>query len=180
MTEMKAEKILRTQQIFSGRVVNLSVHDVELPDGKQSKREIIKHPGAVAIVALDDDQNVLLIRQYRLGAQKTLVEIPAGTLEPGEPADVCAVRELREETGYRPGKLDHIGGWFVAPGYTTEYIHLYIASHLVEDPIESDDDEFIERFRVPFNEAIAMVHRGEIENSTGVAGLLRAAHYLQA
>jgi ADP-ribose pyrophosphatase len=172
------EKILHTQPIFDGRVVKLSVHDIELPDGTRSKREMVKHPGAVAIVALDDEQNVLLIRQYRLGAEQVLVEIPAGTLEPGEPADECAVRELREETGYRPGRLERIGGWFVAPGYTTEYIHLYMATDLTEDPIAGDEDEFIERFRAPLAEALAMVMRGEISNSTGVAGLLLAAHHL--
>ncbi|MEL6268863.1 MAG: NUDIX hydrolase [Chloroflexota bacterium] len=173
------EKILQSEQIFKGRIVDLSVHNVELPDGSQAKREIIKHPGAVALVALDDDSNVLLIRQFRLGAGKVLIELPAGTLEPDEPAETCAIRELREETGYRPGSLERIGGWFVAPGYTTEYIHLFIARDLNEDPMEGDEDEFIELFRVPFAQAIEMVHNGEIENSTGVAGLLLAAAHLQ-
>ncbi|MEM6281600.1 MAG: NUDIX hydrolase [Chloroflexota bacterium] len=173
------EKILQSTQIFKGRIVDLSVHDVELPDGTQAKREMIKHPGAVAIVALDANNNVLLIRQFRLGADKVLVELPAGTLEPGEPAVTCAVRELREETGYRPGILDRVGGWYVAPGYTTEYIHLFIAADLTHDPIAGDADEFIEPFRVPFEQALAMVRNGEIENSTAVAGLLRAAAHLQ-
>ncbi len=172
------EKIIQTEQIYAGRIVNLSVHDVQLPNGAKAKREMVKHPGAVAIVALDDDQNVLLIKQFRLGAEQTMVELPAGTLEPGELAETCAVRELREETGYRPGKLEHLGGWYVAPGYTTEYIHLYIATDLTEDPIDGDEDEFIELFRTPFTQALTMIDSGQIGNSTGVAGLLRAARHL--
>lgn len=172
------EEITNTEQIFNGRIVDLAVHDVKLPNGKQAKRELITHPGAVAIVALDTEQNVLLVRQFRLGADAVLVELPAGTLEPDEDPDVCAVRELREETGYRPDKLERIGGWHVAPGYTTEYIHLYVATDLTHDPMEGDEDEFVELVQVPFKQALAMVESGEIGNSTGVAGLLRAARHL--
>lgn len=173
------EKILSTRQIYDGKIVKLAVHDIELPDGNTSMREMITHPGAVAIVALDEQDHVLLVRQYRMGAGQTMVELPAGTLEPGEPPEVAAARELREETGFRPGKLERIGGWYVAPGYTTEYIHLFIATDLTEAPLETDDDEFIESLRVPFNDALAMVDRGDFGNSTGVAGLLRAARHLK-
>jgi len=172
------EEITETKQIFDGRIVDLAVHQVRLPNGKQAERELITHPGAAAIVALDDAQNVLLIRQFRLGADQVLVELPAGTLEPGEDPAVCAARELQEETGYRPGQLERLGGWFVAPGYTTEYIHLFVATDLTHDPIEGDEDEFIEVFRLPLTEAVAMAARGEIGNSTGVAGLLWAARHL--
>src|SRR5262245_12877733 len=112
------EKILRTEDIYSGRVVRLSVMDVELPNGKLGKRELIRHPGAVAIVALDSQQNVLLVKQFRLAADQIMTEIPAGTLNPSETPAICAERELQEETGYKPGKLESLGGIFVAPGYT--------------------------------------------------------------
>ncbi len=177
---MLEEKIVQTERIYSGKVVKLDVHDVQLPDGAQTKRELLDHSGAVAIVALDEDDNVLLIRQYRLGSRQVMVELPAGMLEPGENADTiaAAVREMREETGYRPNQIERIGGWFVAPGYTTEYIHLFVARDLVQDSIEGDEDEFIELFRVPFTEALAMVDREEITNTTAICGLLRAARHL--
>jgi ADP-ribose pyrophosphatase len=172
------EKITHTEPIYSGRVVKLVVHDVELPDGKPSKRELIQHPGAVAIVALDPDQNVLLVRQYRIAADRVLVEIPAGTLNPGEDPETCAVRELQEETGYRPGQIEKIGGIFVAPGYTTEFIHLYMASDLSESRLAHDDDEFLEADRVPLAEALKLIERGDIIDGKSISALLLVARRL--
>ena len=172
------EKITHTDEIYNGRVVKLVVHDVELPDGKHSKRELVRHPGAVAIVALDPDQNVLLVRQYRIAADRILSEIPAGTLNPGEDPQVCAIRELQEETGYKPGKIERIGGIFVAPGYTTEFIHLYLATDLAESSLDQDEDEFIEMDRVPLIEAIAMIERGDIIDGKSTAALLLVARRL--
>ena len=177
---MLEEKITNTERIYSGKVVKLDVHDVQLPDGTTAQRELLDHAGAVAIVALDEEDNVLLIRQYRLGPRQVMVEVPAGMLEPDEgdaPAS-AAIRELREETGYRPNQIERIGGWFVAPGYSSEYIHLFIARDLVLDPMEGDEDEFIELFRTPFSEAIAMVERGEITNTTAICSLLITARHL--
>lgn len=173
------ETITATRKIYKGRVIKLDVHEVRLPDGNLSKREIIQHPGAVAIVALDPDQNVLLVRQFRLAANKILYEIPAGTLEPGEAPDVCAERELQEEAGHKPGKLESLGGFFVAPGYTTEFIHLYLATDLIEAKLDGDKDEFIEAERVPFSEAIAMIERGDIVDGKTINGLLRVARRMK-
>lgn len=169
------EKIISTQHIYSGRVVKLDLHEVELPNGEHGKRELIRHPGAVAVIAVDDERNVLLVRQYRIAAARVMLELPAGTLEPDEQPEVCAIRELQEETGYKPGKLESIGAFFVAPGYTTEYIHLFIASELGESQLDGDEDEFIEVARVPFHEALAMVERGEIIDGKSIIGLLRTA-----
>jgi ADP-ribose pyrophosphatase len=169
------EKVLKTQSIYEGRVVKLALLDVELPDGKQSKRELVRHPGAVAIVALDADENVLLVRQFRIAAGRVLAEIPAGTLEPDEAPLLCAERELQEETGYRPGNLEPMGGLFVAPGYTTEYIHLFLATELHESRLAADADEFIEVERVSLTEAIAMIERGDIVDAKSITGVLRVA-----
>ena len=167
------EIITHEEKIYSGRVVGLSLLDVTLPNGETGKRELIKHPGAVAIVALDEHGNVLLVKQYRIAADRIMREIPAGTLKPDEDPFLCAERELQEETGYKPGKLERIGGIYPAPGYTTEYIHLFIATDLSESRLAMDDDEFIEVERLPLADAIALVDSGEIADAKSVAGLLR-------
>ncbi len=169
------ETTLRSEQIYDGRIIRLSVLEVRLPDGKIAKRELITHPGAVAIVALDEAGNVLLVRQFRTAANRILLEIPAGTLHPGEDPLVCAERELQEETGYRPGKLEALGGIFAAPGYTTEFIHLFWATELSESRLSMDEDEFIEVERVPLSQALEMIEQGEIADGKSVSGLLRVA-----
>ncbi len=172
------ETTLHTEQIYKGRVVNLVVLDVRLPNGEESKRELVRHPGAVAIVALDEARNVLLVRQFRIAAGRVLREIPAGTLEQDEPPLECAVRELQEETGYRPGKLEALGGMYVAPGYTTEYIHLFLATELSESRLDGDSDEFIEVDRVPLASTVGMIERGEIIDGKSIIGLLKVARML--
>jgi ADP-ribose pyrophosphatase len=172
------ETTLHTEEIYKGRVVNLVVLDVRLPNGEESKRELIRHPGAVAIVALDSAGEVLLVRQFRIAAGRVMREIPAGTLEPDEDPLDCAVRELQEETGYYPGKLEALGGMFVAPGYTTEYIHLFLATNLNASRLDGDSDEFIEVDRVPIAEALAMIERGDIIDGKSIIGLLKVARQL--
>lgn len=172
------EKVLNEQSVFSGRVIKLSVLDVELQDGSESKRELVKHPGAVAVLPIDAEGNVLLVRQFRIAAGRVLTEVPAGTLNAGEDPLLCAERELQEEVGYRPGKLESLGGIFAAPGYTTEFIHLYLATELQEARLEQDADEFIEVDRVPFTQVLDMVERGEIIDGKSIVCVLRAARQL--
>ena len=123
-------------------------------------------------------QNVLLVRQFRAAAGKILLEIPAGTLNPGEVPLSCALRELQEETGFRADKLDPLGGIYTAPGYTTEFIHLFYATGLSESRLDQDADEFIEVERVPFTQALAMIDSGDIADGKSVSGLLRVARLL--
>ncbi len=173
--EISPEIALNETSVYSGRVVNLVVTDVQLQNGMTSKREVVRHPGAVAIVAVDDQDRVLFVRQYRFAAQRVMTEIPAGTLNIGEDPAFCADRELQEETGYKAAYMESLGGIFVAPGYTTEFIHLFLAKDLSESRLAMDDDEFIAVQRVPFNEALAMIDRGEIIDGKSIAGLLKAA-----
>ncbi len=166
------EKIISTEKIYTGRVINVDVHKVLLPNGTQQVRELVRHPGATAIVAVDKQGKILIVRQFRIAAGKVMCEIPAGTLQVGEDPLQCAIRELQEETGFKPGKIEPLGGFFVAPGYTTEYIHLYWASDLIESRLPGDEDEFIEVEHVGLTEALSMIEKGEIADGKTIIGLL--------
>lgn len=171
------EIVTHEEAVFTGRVVKLVVLDVTLPDGGVAKRELVRHPGAVAIVPLIGE-DVLMVRQFRMAAGRVMLEIPAGTLNPGEDPWVCAERELQEETGHKPGALESLGGIFVAPGYTTEFIHLFLATDLSESRLDMDEDEFIELERMPLRDALARVDRGEIEDGKTTSALLKVARRL--
>jgi ADP-ribose pyrophosphatase len=173
--DIQPEIEISRQEIYDGRVIHLFVAEVKLANGGTSRRELVRHPGAVAVVALDEERNVLLVRQFRFAAGRVLTEIPAGTLEPSEDPAVCAERELQEETGFRPGRLTAIGGLFVAPGYTTEYIHLFLAEDLTPSWLSMDDDEAISVERVPLSDALAKIDSGEIIDGKSIAGLLKVA-----
>lgn len=172
------EVSISQREIYSGHIIHLDVHQVRLPNGQEATRELVTHPGAVGIVPMDADGNVLLVAQFRFAAGRVLLEIPAGTLEKDELPDDCAVRELREETGFRPGKIEKLGGLFVAPGYTTEYIHLYYATDLQSDPLTPDADESLHLHRMPLAEALAMIEAGDIMDGKTISGLLRVARRL--
>jgi ADP-ribose pyrophosphatase len=171
------ETLVSSQHVYQGRVLNLRVDDVRLPDGKQTIREVVEHHGAVAIVALDENNNVLLVRQYRHAAGRLLVELPAGTLEPGEEPLACAARELGEETGYRAATFEPLITIYPSPGYSTEVVHIFIARSLQAGPAHPESDEYIELMHMPLGEAVAMIARGEVEiyNGIAVTGLLAAA-----
>jgi ADP-ribose pyrophosphatase len=173
-TDGLTENTLSSELLYDGRVVHLYIETVRLPNGNIAKREVIKHNGAVAIVAFDTDGNVLLVRQYRQPTRRVLLEIPAGTLEPGEAPFDCAVRELQEETGYKPGKLESLGGIYTAPGYTSEFIHLFLATDLTESRLAQDADEFIELLHVPLAEALKLIASGDIADGKSISGILLA------
>lgn len=169
------EKIYHVRQVFRGKLLELSVHDVRLPDGRESVREIITHPGAVGVVAVDADDRVILVRQYRLAVDAITYELPAGMLEADESPRACAIREMREETGLKPLNLRSLGGLYTAPGYTDEYIHLFYAIEFDEAPLPQDEDEMLEVVRVPFDEALVMLEQGDINEAKTLCGLLRVA-----
>lgn len=169
------EKIISTEKIYTGRVINLDVHKVLLPNGMEQVRELVRHPGATAVVAVDNQGLILIVRQFRIAAGKVMIEIPAGTLHAGERPLDCAIRELQEETGFKPGHIESLGGFFVAPGYTTEYIHLHLATDLSESKLPGDDDEFIQVQHISLQDALSMIERGEIVDGKTIIGVLRYA-----
>jgi ADP-ribose pyrophosphatase len=170
----------RTERVYDGRVVNLRVDEVRLPDGKPARREVVEHRGAVAIVALLPDDRVMLVRQWRHCAGEALTEIPAGTLNDGEEPLVCARRELMEETGHAPGSLEPLVTFYSAPGFTTEKLYLFLARDLTPASAEQDEDEDVEAVRVPWQEALAMCLDGRIRDAKSIAGLLAAERVLNA
>lgn len=169
---MDEEKVLSSQAVFEGRVVKLRVDTVEMPGGRQSTREIIEHGEVVAVVVLDEQGQVLLVEQYRGAVGKPLLEIPAGGIEPGEEAADAVRRELREEIGYLPQKIERLGGFYAAPGYCTEYMHLYLATDLVPSRLFAEDTDGIRLVRVSLERAVGLVISGEIHDGKSVAGLL--------
>ncbi|HEY4622681.1 NUDIX hydrolase [Solibacillus sp. FSL R7-0668] len=153
------ERTIQTTPIFDGKVISLKVDDVTLPNGATSKREIINHPGAVAVIAITDDHKLLLVEQYRKAIERSIIEIPAGKLEKGEEPIVTARRELEEETGYTTDDLTFVQAFATSPGFADEVIHIYLAKNLkkLEVAAALDEDEFVELMEVTLEEAEAMV-----------------------
>jgi ADP-ribose pyrophosphatase len=172
------ETVTESQRIYEGRVVKLRVDTVTLPNGKMSKREVVEHSGAVAMVAMPDDKTVLLVRQFRLPAGEPLLEVPAGGIEVGEDPETCARRELAEEIGKTPERLIPLYAAYVAPGYTTEKIHGFLALGLRDAPGHTDEDEFVETVPMLLADAITAISTGEIQDMKTIAGLTLADRYL--
>ncbi len=171
------EKTLSRQQIYQGRAVNLRVETVQVPDGRETTREIVEHSDCVAIVAIDANDNVLLVEQFRKPVEKELLEIPAGGIEPGEDPLECVCREMREETGYLPENVARLGGFYSAPGYCTEYLHLYLATDLTLSPLHAEDTESIKLVRVPLSQITSLIADGTICDAKSIAGLLTFLEY---
>lgn len=175
------ERTIHSERIYEGKIINLKVDDVELPNGKQSKRELIEHPGAVAVVAITDEGKMVMVEQFRKALERSIVEIPAGKLEPGEAPETTAKRELEEETGYRASSWKHIQTFSTSPGFADETIHLYEASglELVQTPAAMDEDEFVELMEVTIEEAEAMMQDERIfDAKTAFAVLWAKAKFL--
>lgn len=173
------EQVTDSQRIYEGRIVNLRVDSVLLPNGKTSKREIVEHGEAVAIVPMLDAETVILVRQFRLPAGKVLLEIPAGGMNAGEDAATSARRELSEEIGKAPGRLIPLYSCYVAPGYATEKIHGFLALDLTDAPGEKDADEFLELVPMRMDDALDAIATGGIEDGKTIAGLTLAARFLR-
>lgn len=171
------EKTLKSEEIFSGKVISLHLQDVELPNGKHSKREIIKHPGAVAILAITDDKKIVMVEQYRKALERTIVEIPAGKLEKDEEPVLCARRELEEETGYECANLEWLTSFYTSPGFADEIVHVFLAKGLTkkENSAPLDEDEFVNLEELTLEESLRYIKKQKIYD----AKTIFAVQYLQ-
>ncbi len=175
MPEPSAERVLESRRLYEGRVVNLRVDTVELSGGRKATREVVEHGEVVAIVPLLENSDVLLVRQYRLPATQVLLEVPAGGVDEGESPEEAAQRELAEECGRHAGRLERLGGFYVSPGFCTEFVHLFLARELEAVIASPDPDEEIEVVRLSLAEALRLVTAGEIRDGKSIIGLMWAS-----
>ena len=168
------EELIGREYPYRGRVLSLRLDRVRLPNGNESTREIAEHRGAVAIVAIDSENNVLLVKQYRHAVGRDLLEIQAGTLESNEDASKSAPRELKEETGYSAQRWELLARFYPSPGVLTEEMHLYLARDLAAGASAAEEDEDLHLEKIPLHEALEMVARGEIVDAKSIIGLLLA------
>jgi ADP-ribose pyrophosphatase len=169
---VKPEKTLGTQQVYQGHAVNMRVDTVEKAGGRKTTRDVVEHSHCIAVVAVDEQDNVLLVRQFRHPVDKFLLEIPAGGINPGEEPLDSVRRELQEEIGYLPRKIDKLGGFYTIPGYGTEYLHCFVATDLVPGRLMAEDTEDIELVRVSLDEIPRLIASGEICDAKSIAALL--------
>lgn len=177
---MFEEKTMKSDKLYEGKILNLRVDTVELPDKKYSKREIVEHPGSVAVIPITEDDSIVLVKQYRKAVEKFLLEIPAGKLEINEEPRVTAIRELREETGYSTEKMEYLMEFYSSPGFTNEKIYLFLATDLVKGELDHDTDEYITVEKYNIDILKKMIERGEIIDSKTIIGIMLAKKYLDS
>lgn len=175
------EKTLTTTTLYEGKVISLRVEEVELPDGNRAKRELVDHPGAVAILPITAEGKIVFVEQYRKALNRSLVEIPAGKIERGESKEVTALRELEEETGYTSAKFSYLHSFATSPGFANEVIHLFVAQDLmkVEKPAQGDEDEFIQLIECTLEEAEQMMIDERIYDAKTAFAILFAKNLLK-
>ena len=164
-------ELIDSEIIYPGRAFTIRRDQVRLPDGHTTKLDIVEHHGSVVLIPLDDEGRLLFVRQYRHAAGGEVMELPAGTLEKDEPPETCAAREIREETGFAARRMEPLGGFFLAPGYSTEYMYVYLATGLYKAPLKSDEDEFLQVEAIPLAEALEMSRAGKLLDAKSLAAL---------
>ncbi|MBD3617120.1 MAG: NUDIX hydrolase [Gracilimonas sp.] len=177
--KLLVEKKLTSKEVFKGKLLHVFYDEAKLPDGGVSSREWIKHPGACAVVPVFKNGDLMMIRQFRYPMSQIFWEVPAGKIDFGETEDQTALRELQEEAGVKTGDFAYIGHFYPCIGYSDEVIHIYVAWNLAQTAQKVDEDEFVTKERIPFKEAVKMVHSGEINDGKTVICLLRAWKWWQ-
>ena len=162
-------KLLNSRIVYPGHAFKIRVDTLQLPDGHEAHYDIVEHVGSVIIIPVDENGNLLFVRQYRHAAGLDLLELPAGTLDENETPEVCAQREIREETGMAAGKMKYLGGFYLAPGYSTEYMTVYLATDLYHAPLKADADEFLSVESITLVEAMRLCENGEILDAKTLA-----------
>lgn len=176
--ELKKEETLTSKYLFEGRVIKLRFDEVRLQNGNTSTREIVEHPGGVCIAPVDENGNVLMVRQYRRPFDQMLLEVPAGKLNYGEDPYECGVRELEEETGFTTDHMEFLGEAYLSPGFCNEVIHVYMTEHLIPGTLHPDEDEFINVERIPIDQLVTMIMSGEIRDAKTQIAILKLKNVL--
>ncbi|HET6597459.1 MAG TPA: NUDIX hydrolase [Anaerolineales bacterium] len=164
-------ELIRSETLLQGRTFKVRQDTLKTPNGRETKLEIVEHDGSVVLVPIDKEGNLLFVRQYRHAAGKDLLELPAGTRHAQEPLEECAARELREETGLEAGHLQKVGEFYLVPGYSTEFMAVFLATQLRENPLQADEDEFLQVEKVPLRQAIEIAEQGRIQDAKSLAAL---------
>jgi ADP-ribose pyrophosphatase len=170
-------KILNRETVFQGRAFAVQQVKLHLPDDRTSIYDLVVHNDSITLVPVDDQGNIWFVRQYRLGPQQLLLELPAGVLEANEPPENGASREIREETGMAANQLTLLGDFYLAPGYADEHMFIFLATGLVADPLTADDDEFLQIEKIPAEQAMRMARSGEFHDAKTIAALLLAEKF---
>ena len=174
------EEMVSQETVYEGVIVNVRRDKARLMDGRITNREVVEHPGGVAVFAMDDQGRVALVRQYRYPMGEETLELPAGKLEPGEDPRDSGLRELAEETGLVPGTFEDMGCLYSSPGILAERIYLYFAKNLSQGPTHPDDGEFVETVWLPYQDLVDKARRGEIKDGKTLVGILKASFLLDA
>jgi len=172
-------EFVRSEVLLEGRAFKIRRDVLKTPDGRETKFEIIEHGGSVVLVPIDEEGNVLFVRQYRHATGKELLELPAGTRDGDEPYEQCAAREVREETGMEAGQLKRVGDFFLAPGYSSEFMAVYLATGLKDNPLAADEDEFLNLEKIPAKDVTTMFERGDVPDAKSLAAWLLAKPHLE-
>lgn len=172
-------EFISSEVLLQGRAFKIRRDTLKTPDGQETKYDIIEHGGSVVIVPVDDEGNLLFVRQYRHAAGLDLLELPAGTRNGNEPYEECAAREIREETGMEAGKLQKVGDFYLAPGYSSEFMAVFLATELKHNPLPGDDDEFLQLVKIPVQEVDTLFARGDVPDAKSLAAWLLAKPFLE-